>query len=281
MSHNLTPHFSFLRRDDEELFAGDFISKIIVPHPALNFPKNITITYQVYRGWLTRGLSSWSINKVILSDSFGESYSLCKQYKMESGKPQRMTLQSGDCNEEELKQKAEKAKKEAKKRIESTTTIAPSTSSESNLSMNTSEPLVLGKHILLESSSSKLDTETLAVESTTEIAETFDASWKPILNTTTMKQNITSPALTNSSEIEDEKFLNLGERMPKKAKTEKRSFGEIEDRLNSVPIREDSSAFEDVIDDETTTEESSVDNKFVTVQLFPYKLGKKFYATCD
>lgn len=97
----LTEVFAITDRDDEELFAGDLISKIIVPHPALNFPKIVTITYYVFKGWLSRGISTWGINKIVLSDSFGESYSLCKHLELETGAPIRMTLLPGDCHEHE------------------------------------------------------------------------------------------------------------------------------------------------------------------------------------
>lgn len=64
------------RKDDAEILAGEMISQILVPHPALGFPKNITLTYLAYKGWLTRGLSSWSIEKIILSDGFGKRFRL-------------------------------------------------------------------------------------------------------------------------------------------------------------------------------------------------------------
>jgi hypothetical protein len=54
------------------LFAGDVLSQVLVPHPALGFPRNLTLTYIVYKGWLTKGLASWNINKIVLSDSEGK-----------------------------------------------------------------------------------------------------------------------------------------------------------------------------------------------------------------
>lgn len=231
-----------------------------MPHPALNFPKNVTITYQVYRGWLTRGLSLWAINKVILSDSFGESYSLCKQLRLESGKPMRLTLEPGDCHEEEL----ERVAQEALARLEASTT----TTTEIYPTFNITDVIELGKHIPLE----RNETESVATTTTTTKSvetTTKAAAWKPMLVT----DNVTQPA--NSSEI-DEKFLNTGERMPKKAKTEKRSFGESgEDGLaNAVPVRDDSSSLEEPIDDVLGDE--SMDDKLVTVQLFQYRLGDVF-----
>lgn len=68
----LTMNFNFPRKDDTELFAGDIISRILVPHPALGFPSAITLTYKSYSGWLSRGLPLWRIFKVMLTDSFGK-----------------------------------------------------------------------------------------------------------------------------------------------------------------------------------------------------------------
>ncbi|XP_065076755.1 uncharacterized protein LOC135700239 [Ochlerotatus camptorhynchus] len=97
----LTEVFTITEKDDAEIFAGEMISQILVPHPALGFPKNITLTYTTYKGWLTRGLSSWSINKIILSDGFGKSFSLCKQMHLDSNSPLHMTLMPGECEEED------------------------------------------------------------------------------------------------------------------------------------------------------------------------------------
>jgi hypothetical protein len=87
-----------------------------------------------------------------------------------------------------------------------------------------------------------------------------------------LSTKITQPAGNDSSEMVDEKFLNIGERMPKKTKNEKRSFASFdatgEDDLMSVkevPIREDSSAVEEPENDD-----------MITVQLFQYRLGDVF-----
>lgn len=95
MSH-FPPKFS--RKDDTELFTGETISRILVPHPALGFPSGITLTYKSYSGWLSRGLPRWNIFKVVLTDSFGKSTSICKYFSLTSGKPVHLNLQSGECN---------------------------------------------------------------------------------------------------------------------------------------------------------------------------------------
>lgn len=93
------------RKDDSEFFAGDIVSKIIVPHPALGFPTTLSLHYKSYSGWLSKGLPHWDIDKVVLTDSFGRSHSLCKpSTKLSSGTPVRLKLLTGNCeleNQEE------------------------------------------------------------------------------------------------------------------------------------------------------------------------------------
>lgn len=96
--HSLNETFSITDKDDAELFAGDVISRILVPHPALGFPKSVSLTYKTYSGWLSKGLPHWNINKIVLTDSFGTSYSMCRNYMLlESGNPVSIKLQPGIC----------------------------------------------------------------------------------------------------------------------------------------------------------------------------------------
>lgn len=96
--HSLNETFSITDKDDAELFAGDVISRILVPHPALGFPKSVSLTYKTYSGWLSKGLSHWNINKIVLTDYFGKSFSMCRNYMLlESGNPTTVKLQSGIC----------------------------------------------------------------------------------------------------------------------------------------------------------------------------------------
>ncbi|KAH8388049.1 hypothetical protein KR093_011375, partial [Drosophila rubida] len=94
----LNETFEISEKDDAEFFAGDIVSKIIVPHPALGFPTTLSLHYKSYSGWLSKGLPHWDIDKVVLTDSFGRSHSLCRpSTKLSSGSPVRMPLQAGDC----------------------------------------------------------------------------------------------------------------------------------------------------------------------------------------
>ncbi|XP_067640448.1 uncharacterized protein [Eurosta solidaginis] len=101
----LNETFKISEKDDSEFFAGDIVSKIIVPHPALGFPNTLSLHYKSYSGWLSKGLPHWDIDKVVLTDSFGRSHSLCKpSTKLSSESPVRLKLLSGNCeleNQEE------------------------------------------------------------------------------------------------------------------------------------------------------------------------------------
>ncbi|XP_017045609.2 LOW QUALITY PROTEIN: uncharacterized protein LOC108091100 [Drosophila ficusphila] len=94
----LNETFEISEKDDAEFFAGDIVSKIIVPHPALGFPTTLSLHYKSYSGWLSKGLPHWDIDKVVLTDSFGRSHSLCRpSTKLSSGSPVRLRLQAGNC----------------------------------------------------------------------------------------------------------------------------------------------------------------------------------------
>lgn len=63
----------FFRKDDSELILGSTISRMLVPHPALGIPIKVQLQYQAYSGWISSGLNQWTIDKVVLSDSFGKT----------------------------------------------------------------------------------------------------------------------------------------------------------------------------------------------------------------
>lgn len=94
----LNETFSITEKDDAEFVAGEVISRILVPHPALGFPHSITLMYKSYSGWLSKGLPSWTIHKVVLTDSFGKSKSLCRRdVLLTSEVPVYLELKSGNC----------------------------------------------------------------------------------------------------------------------------------------------------------------------------------------
>lgn len=85
-------------KDDEELGVGTALSRIVVPHPALD-PQAVEIVYTAYSGWISSGLKKWSIDKVKISDSYGKSLSHCKKdLILESKLPITLKLFPGNCN---------------------------------------------------------------------------------------------------------------------------------------------------------------------------------------
>lgn len=94
----LNETFSITEKDDSEFFAGERVSRILVPHPALGFPRAVTLRYKSYSGWLTKGLPQWTVHKVVLADSFGARRSLCRpEIALYSDKPVQLQLEPGDC----------------------------------------------------------------------------------------------------------------------------------------------------------------------------------------
>lgn len=234
------------------------------------------ITYQVYRGWLTRGLGTWELNKVILSDSFGESFSICKNIELESGIPVEVTLYPGDCHEEELLFAATSTTTTT-----TSTTKKPKKASSSKTTNNKSGEIIeLGKHIIIDESSTNVQAASTAKSLSIKSSD----NWKPIETTQSIKK-IKDTTKSSSSISTTESFLNIGERMPKKAKTEKRSFGEMSDEediidrnrnVNMQVIRDDSASLEEVDDETLEDNVDDIKGKFITVQLFPYRLGDIF-----
>lgn len=96
---HLNETFTLTVKDDEELKVGSSLSKIIVPHPALQEFTKVQVLYTAYSGWISSGLASWSIDKITLIDTFGKSLSICRKgLVLESGIAVHLPLYPGDCN---------------------------------------------------------------------------------------------------------------------------------------------------------------------------------------
>ncbi|KAI5754107.1 hypothetical protein M8J77_005799 [Diaphorina citri] len=94
----LNETFTITQKDDEELKVGGMISRIIVPHPALQVFTSVQIQYTSYSGWISSGLARWSVDKILLTDTSGSSLSICKKdLVLETGVPQLLPLFPGDC----------------------------------------------------------------------------------------------------------------------------------------------------------------------------------------
>ncbi|CAH1395700.1 unnamed protein product [Nezara viridula] len=92
--------FTLTLKDDEELVVGGSLSKIIVPHPALQEFNHIGLLYTAYSGWISSGLAKWSIDNVSLTDSFGNKLSICqKGLILESGIEVVLPLMPGSCGD--------------------------------------------------------------------------------------------------------------------------------------------------------------------------------------
>ncbi|XP_011495499.1 PREDICTED: uncharacterized protein LOC105360313 [Ceratosolen solmsi marchali] len=108
--------FTMTKKDDEELLVGATLQKIVVPHPALSNLNAIEIKYTAYSGWISSGLVSWAVDKIIVVDSYGIIYSVCKRgLILESERPVYLPLYEGECNvppETEEGTKASTAEKE-------------------------------------------------------------------------------------------------------------------------------------------------------------------------
>ncbi|XP_046477924.1 uncharacterized protein [Neodiprion pinetum] len=95
----LNETFTMTRKDDEELLIGAILQKIVVPHPAVSDLEAIEVKYTAYSGWISSGLVSWSIDKVSIIDSFGNSLSVCRRgLILESNHPVYLPLYPGECN---------------------------------------------------------------------------------------------------------------------------------------------------------------------------------------
>ncbi|CAH0555695.1 unnamed protein product [Brassicogethes aeneus] len=123
----LNETFMMTRKDDEEMKLGESISRILVPHPILSQPTRVQILYTAYRGWLSSGLTQWTMDKVTLMDSFGKMSSVCKKnLVLDSGVPVTLPLYPGECNVP----KEVKVEKEAEDRIQDLNSITNSTKKE-------------------------------------------------------------------------------------------------------------------------------------------------------
>ena len=89
---------------DDLLTSGSQLEKLIVVHPAI-IPVEAQILYVAYDGWIYSGRYQWSLDKLILTDSYGKKMSFCKETGklLPSGLPVKMNLKEGDCIGSSLK----------------------------------------------------------------------------------------------------------------------------------------------------------------------------------
>ncbi|XP_021704096.1 uncharacterized protein LOC5564068 [Aedes aegypti] len=271
----LTEVFTITEKDDAELFAGEMISQILVPHPALGFPKNITLTYTTYKGWLTRGLSSWSINKVVLSDGFGKSFSLCKQMHLDSNSPLHMTLLPGECEDEDdyiHQQTDEDHSTDSPEESDEGDDYDDSSKGQSN-ERNDVNPHAYashgfrgkGPHIDYDKNIDNQPWQPIVIDLPRSYRNTDTNSSYPVYIT----PSTTNPPTTTREEI-SEPILKRVQHEPRKLQN-KSNDRTNDKRSIETPPSKDSTATAPPPPPPPTT-----DNKLITVQLFPYRFANVF-----
>lgn len=213
---------------------------------------------------------------MILSDSFGESYSLCKSFILESGKPQHMTLEPGNCYEEELQRIAEKSPKK---------TSTKSSSASKKTTSTTANPLetaeASNRHIPLERNASSWRPMTristanaTAVDETNEAEPTIELNLGEVLMLGLRKQISSS-----SNDVNEEKrsFSNESSRKQNDEQIDRSSSNDAEqlrERRGEKELGTRTSSTQS--DEDISANGSNESGKFVTVQLFQYRLGDVF-----
>uniref|UniRef100_A0A182IVH9 Lipase domain-containing protein n=1 Tax=Anopheles atroparvus TaxID=41427 RepID=A0A182IVH9_ANOAO len=84
-------------REDREFHAGQWLTTILVPHPALGHrPRALTITYRPYRGgWWQRssvGKQLWRIGPILLTADDQKTYGACDMLTLQADVPVRLEL---------------------------------------------------------------------------------------------------------------------------------------------------------------------------------------------
>ncbi|KFB39671.1 AGAP000309-PA-like protein [Anopheles sinensis] len=84
-------------REDREFHAGQWLTTILVPHPALGHrPRALTITYRPYRGgWWQRssvGKQLWRIGPILLTADDQKTYGSCDTLTLQADVPVRLEL---------------------------------------------------------------------------------------------------------------------------------------------------------------------------------------------
>lgn len=274
------------RKDDSEFFAGDIVSKIIVPHPALGFPTTLSLNYKPYSGWLSKGLPHWDIDKVVLTDSYGRSYSLCKpNTKLSSGAPIRMKLKPGNC---ELDNQDEYGAFISKPLP---TTIVPDSVGQETLNIpeaDAIETIKKRKNFLNLGTSFKLEEN-----QSYPLEDSEDLPWQPILEGNSLDKDLSETSRSFSSQPEEifepilndkrlnvNRARNLHEEIMEpvlKATTPRIKKGKEIILPADAPLPENSQR-PDIISITTITKtekpKSSSEEQTITVQLFPFRLGE-------
>ena len=282
-----TFHIFRYRKDDSEFFAGDIVSKIIVPHPALGFPTTLSLNYKPYSGWLSKGLPHWDIDKVVLTDSYGRSYSLCKpNTKLSSGAPVRFKLKPGNC---ELDNQDEYGAFTSKP---STTTDIPDSVGQESINLpeaDAIETIKKRKNFLNLGTSFKLEEN-----QSYPLDDSGDLPWQPILEGNSLDKELGESSRSFSSQPEEiyepilndkrlnvNRARNLHEEIVEpvlKATTPRVKKGKeivLTEEESFVPEKTQRPEFIKITTiTKTEKPKSNSEEQTITVQLFPFRLGE-------
>lgn len=218
----------------------------------MGFPTNLSLQYRSYSGWLSKGLPHWDIDKIVLTDSFGKSHSLCSpSLKLISGQPVRLSLLPGDC---ELPTQTDYD-------------YSPDYGTESSGATSTEgvDKLDVNEEDGLETIKSKKDIlklgDTFKIKTNKSLSDSHD--WHPVLEGNSLdNRDAVESSRSFQSEVSEIYEPILKERKIPKGRNIQNFENKRRPITNSPPLK-DSSA-----------EESSRDKDSITVQLFPFRLGE-------
>nr|XP_018906706.1 PREDICTED: uncharacterized protein LOC109036788 [Bemisia tabaci]XP_018906707.1 PREDICTED: uncharacterized protein LOC109036788 [Bemisia tabaci] len=171
----LNETFTITQKEDEELLAGRTVSRIIVPHPALQEFRAVQVLYIAYSGWLSSGLPRWSIDKVTLTDTFGKSLSVCKKdLVLESGIGIVLPLLSGECNSV-ISDEVWQANNDTNNNI-----IANSYNNSFEKYRPLTQVIQIGDEVLTGNSSSERESDKNKLENAE--SNYYNVEWKPVID---------------------------------------------------------------------------------------------------
>lgn len=99
---NINETFPLTSGDSDEINRN--INRILVAHPAIVQVNQIQLLYVAYNGWLYSGAQIWSVDRVILTDSYGNTVSYCSRNTiLRSGKPKLLKMTPGLCRVSSLR----------------------------------------------------------------------------------------------------------------------------------------------------------------------------------
>lgn len=266
----LNETFSITEKDDTEFFAGETMSRILVPHPALGFPHSVTLRYKSYSGWLSKGLGQWTIQKVVLTDSFGAKRSICKpEISLVSERQVFLDLLPGEC---ELPEEITTEEPNDGLSTTTATDTSASDSTESNrlrdYQYSTSGPydddvdrLREKKEIIKLGSSYKISANsTVATESDSEYGNKDILPWQPLLENSIDGSN----EINSQDKFQHETGRSISD-ISLSSTTTKRQHEINEPILKSTTQRATST---------TADVQRPRDNSLFTIQLLPFRLGE-------